>query len=908
MNNNMNSLGLSKTLSPALSQGSTLIEQQKNRILGKSDNKSARASIKPQKTIIEAFQLSSTITGSNSTTLNNNNGYTPLTKKNIKADEMVIKNKNEVDKNKTQQRIASFNNVTDNLSKFQQGVTNEAQAYVNVNSTPSALNQNHITANNQNIRVNNVGIVNTLPQNSIQNSSPNATINPNMNISASLQNAPPNVNYVPVNKNADGNKVADLALYGESSSKQITLPSGSDGYNMEGNNINVLYPYPNSKSEINKNMIYVNAFTPQGVIGLVPDSLLGTNTTLNCIQRAIDKGFSWCGMNNYGYGGISGGTYLIGNVNNISTYAYKYVNEQLPSANTFSAGYSMLTFGADGILYAGYSGNKFASPITSTINSSLDPTYGGTINNLVARYAYNQGYWNNLPDFSGNYNPTGQPSGTFNTIYRYDIEIPNIGFYTETYYNGWGQSTYEVPYVYYTTQQEQSFAAPNVWGGNLTYINYNCGRTPISTPINIGGQNAGVGYNVDCSKFYSEYPSFILSLSDVGLLTISNSNTSMGTPDTTINMTFSYTKVTLSNGNQVTLNMPRPDWVSGSINGGGTITSSSMNTPSMTNGQWISSPNGFCRLNLSGNTLELEYSLQDVSQDPDGNLVGNNSSIALYYIENVNVSNLGMSAHVDINGALNVYPQGTNMIGYSNTYTKMSGYIPNPASLNGSNTTTNISQTKCEDICNNTTGCVGYVHSGYSSTCNTITNSIEIFPVGDRAPNPEFDTYIRNQNFPSSHQSCRVGLDSVVDSSVSTYYLNNGITPNPNQPNVMTPDTKCNLGKVLDSQMRELSIKNAAAVERGEEIKGQFGELFNRENTILNDISNNRRNAKNSDSLTKVTDDKIQDIENAQITKKAAEKDSELLLISDNYKYVIWGIISLLLSIATIKGLRVASS
>jgi hypothetical protein len=57
-----------------------------------------------------------------------------------------------------------------------------------------------------------------------------------------------------------------------------------------------------------------------------------------------------------------------------------------------------------------------------------------------------------------------------------------------------------------------------------------------------------------------------------------------------------------------------------------------------------------------------------------------------------------------------------------------------------------------------------------------------------------------------------------------------------------------------------------------------------------------------------MTNDKIKDIQNAQITKSAAEKDSDLLLISDNYRYIIWGIVSLLLSIAAIKGLRVASS
>ena len=59
---------------------------------------------------------------------------------------------------------------------------------------------------------------------------------------------------------------------------------------------------------------------------------------------------------------------------------------------------------------------------------------------------------------------------------------------------------------------------------------------------------------------------------------------------------------------------------------------------------------------------------------------------------------------------------------------------------------------------------------------------------------------------------------------------------------------------------------------------------------------------------TKKATDNIQAIQNQQITKSAAEKDSELLLVSDNYRYVIWGIVSLLLSIATIKGLRTASS
>ena len=160
--------------------------------------------------------------------------------------------------------------------------------------------------------------------------------------------------------------------------------------------------------------------------------------------------------------------------------------------------------------------------------------------------------------------------------------------------------------------------------------------------------------------------------------------------------------------------------------------------------------------------------------------------------------------------------------------------------------------------------------------------------------------------FPQNDNSCRKTLDAVIDSDAYSYYLSNGITPNP--PTNMTPQTKCNLGKVLDKQMNALRDRNQQAVEKGEVVKNQFQDLFERENNVLNSISDNRIVAQIYDKYTKKATDKIQDIENAQITKSAAEKDSELLLISDNYRYVILGIVSLLLSIAAIKGMRMASS
>ena len=62
-------------------------------------------------------------------------------------------------------------------------------------------------------------------------------------------------------------------------------------------------------------------------------------------------------------------------------------------------------------------------------------------------------------------------------------------------------------------------------------------------------------------------------------------------------------------------------------------------------------------------------------------------------------------------------------------------------------------------------------------------------------------------------------------------------------------------------------------------------------------------------------EDVIQDVnkaikkeENKTISTVASKDNTELILVSDNYKYIIWGIVTLLLSIAAIKALRVGSS
>jgi hypothetical protein len=922
MNNNSNNSNNSN-LGPSLSQGQIFRKQQQTRVLTNNDVVTGNTTREQNKNKVNKQKNGKTSMAtiepfSQKNSINNNissDNYIPVSKKDIELDDERIKKKNQLEKTKTQHSIKSYSNVSSVLSKFQQGVTNEAKAYNNINKNPGLLNKNYSTTDSKTIRVNNAGVINTLDSTSGEN----PPITPGINISTSIQNPEPAINYIPVENIPAGlTKGSDAGLYGTQSATSVSLPTGVSPYKLEGENVFVAYPYPNGPADINKNMVYYGAYTIGSATGLSLDSEMPKETTLNCLQRAVDKGYSWCGMTQYGsaQGGGGGGKCVIVTPTSLSSHAYKIIPISQSGSNTIlkhPTGYTTLTFGADGVLYSGHDNYKFAYPLTKIFSSELEPTHGGTINNLVGSYAYNQGRWQNLSSFSGNSDPTGQPSGTFNTLYQYNIQVPNTGYYTYYYYDWMGQQrSYQAPYIYYTTRTEQQLAAPNTSYGNLTYINYNCGKVPTKTPINIGGQNAGAGYNISCMDLHSKYPSFTLELSDTGILTITN-NTSAAEANTdskkvTHDMSFKYETATLSNKQVVTLNMPRPDWVSGGINNTGQpLTASSKNIHSITNGQWISSPNGYCRLILTNGTLHLEYSLQDVSQDKDGNLVGSNSSsVAVYYIQNVNSSNLGATAHIDINGAVNPYPSlPSSITAYDNKYTEMKGYIPNPSTLNkpgSGNVTANSNDSQCRIACNNDPTCAGYVV--YDGLCVRLTAD-KIFPAGGRIADPANTTYIRHPMFPQNDKSCRNKVDAVIDSNAYSYYLGNGITPNP--PTLMTPATKCNLGKVLDSQMKELDSKNQQAVAKGDLIKGQFKKLFERENKVLNSIRDNRTTSKIYDEHTKKATDKIQSIKNAQITKSAVEKDSDLLLVSDNYRYVMWGIVSLLLSIAVIKGLRAAS-
>jgi hypothetical protein len=123
----------------------------------------------------------------------------------------------------------------------------------------------------------------------------------------------------------------------------------------------------------------------------------------------------------------------------------------------------------------------------------------------------------------------------------------------------------------------------------------------------------------------------------------------------------------------------------------------------------------------------------------------------------------------------------------------------------------------------------------------------------------------------------------------------------------MTKQQKCALGLILDAQMAILDVKKNTAITGGNVIKGKINEVYNAQNALKDTINAKSSEIVNRLETQEIEKKKIDKYVDANNTSTATVTDTELLLISDNYKYVLWGIITIILSMTAIKTFRNAS-
>jgi hypothetical protein len=828
---------------------------------------------------------------------------------NFVVDDTAITIKNTNETNKMNTNIVGYNTSMTDLNSIQNSITKQSKIFLDINkkSDDSSLRNKDVQIKNGSFgRVNNAGLLKLYPAGVAKCGIP--TVPKSVGFDLSGKSA---ADYS-VLEDAAGN----LALYG---TDMVSGPSGvypcSD---YAGTNIYVSKPID---FNYDTNMVYVgvydqNAANSATIAGqLTAQNDLSNSTVKQCVTRAMDKGLSFASLSNYNSNSKTGQCY-VGNylLNGGSSNGYRTIQR----ATIFTipnTSHDAFTFAADGGLYSGTSGtggNLFLSPLITATGSTkvpvgiLSPQYGATINELTASYAYESGWgnWDDIVRF--NPSPVGTPGGRLDTARQYSYWYPIMRTYSYQYEGrtySYQQQDWEI----------RTHTDTVTWqGSGLVYIRYRCGKkdmTPTSTRINLGE-----GFSIGCWELYEQYPSFSLNLSDDGTVTIVNNKTPNDILYTNTNQISNQPEtqmISIAGANKTMMPWAdRPDWVSGSVNGGGLLTAYSMGSKTLTNGQYISSPLGKCRLifyKSGGNagTLVLEYSVYNVSQtqgtassqgvDKDNNLIGNSNNYSQYYLTKVDDANIKSKiAYIDINNGLHEYPRDMTL--FDNDYIEMKNFVPNP--LNGT-TIPNTTEALCKTACNDDALCAGYTYN--SSVCKKYRDT-EIYPKGDRILDEGKTTYIRKKKISttnSTHFSCNKFVHN-VDSGVYSSYPKT-------DPNPMTTTQKCALGLILDPRMGVLETKNSAAVRKGDEIKGYINSIYTNQNKLKDTINTKSKDIEKGIAGQEAVKKQIDKYEESNITSTATVSDTELLLVSDNYQYVLWSIVTVIVGIAAIKTFRGAA-
>ena len=817
----------------------------------------------------------------------------------FEVDDKALIEKNNKETAAVRTNISGYNSSMTDLNRVQRNITNQARIFLDINkkSDDTTLRNKDVQITDGSFgRVNNAGLFQMYPAGASKCGIPAIPKKAGFDLSGKSSK-----DYS-VLEDADGN----LALYGTS------LTAGPSGAfpctDYAGTNLYVSKPID---FNYDTNMVYVGVYdqAAANVGGLSMQVDLTNSTVKQCVTRAMDNGMSYASLSNYNPTTKTGQCYIGNNLlNGGSSNAFRTITRA--TIFTTIPSHDKLSFAADGGIYSGTGtdASLFATPLITAVGTTkvpisiLSPQYGGTVNELTASYAYEQGWgnWENLKIFNGS--PVGTPGVSLNTTRQYSYWHPVLRTYS---YQWYGQT-----YTYQQYDWEIRTHTDNVtWhGAGYVYIRYRCGKkdmTPTSRRVNLGE-----GFSIGCWELYEQYPSFSMRLSDDGEITIVNNRNPNDILYRNINQISDQKEtqmVSIAGANKTMMPWAdRPDWVNGSINRGGLLTSYSMNPSTLVNGQYISSPTGKCRLIFnkssgSSGALVLEYSVYNVSQtqgattgtDKDNNLIGNGGNYSQYYLTKVDKPNIkGKMAYIDINSGLHEYP--ASMTEFDNDYFQMKDF--HPYSLSGTVDATSRKEDACRTACNNDPSCAGYTYT--NSVCKRYIGT-DIYPKGNRILDEGKVTHIRKKKITAntantSHFTCNKFVND-VDSAIYTSY--------PETIN-MTTEQKCALGLILEPRMAELQTKNVAAVNKGKEIKGSINGIYTNQNELKETINKKSEEIEYGISRQESVKKQIDKFDDSNITNTATVTDTELLLVSDNYSYVLWSIVTVVAGIVAIKSFR----
>ena len=869
-------------------------------------------------------------------TSNNNGAVSPSTTSSASSSKVPpipaeyqyknIKRVNKAEDDFAAQVVTDVNNTVNNAVMVGQDTSVVANSFLKSNDKVSLRNSNVSTVNGVKGNVNDMGVFSSYSSNLVDSSNANFT-NTDLNIGKSLGLPLNQNNPYKIISSGQPNSANTVILGQAAQAGSVSSQNNIGSY--AGRNIYVYDRNPVLGNNIN----YYGNYTSALSLGL---NSMGANVTAKqCFEKAADNagssgyGGMYAAIDNYGH--CYTGPSPSGNWN--QSYSKDLVLCEVFPGVTLS---SAMVLGANGGLYNGPPNSNDPtnknllnkSTLNTDVLTNVDPIYGVAINNVNASFGLSGGMGNknnmlfNDSVVSGS-DPTGKATATFGTIRTTISSQQTCPDWMYSWWKDWGywMLDWNVTRDRFCQTNEvvnySSILQPGQSSLEDVTITYKCGKIPKTLPAQTVYQ--GTEISISCFDEMAQYGIMYLQIADNGVITVTNSANNQAVWTFTPNgeqQALLNQSLTLKNMNTVRLNAPRPDWVQGS---GVTSTNTNPTTAlftfpntesgltSFSPGEYLSSPNGICRLKLTTDMkLVIEYSLYNLALDSSGYAVANTSkaaspsdeSYAMYYIGGIQGNNVGNLSYVDLNNNVYTYNQPNGGFSLGNSYTESKNYIPLSSPSNRYSGVSDID--KCGNICSNDENCGGYAIS--FGDCVTYTPQ-SLYPYGSRIYEEGISTYIRDKKVTQdmTDPSCSKRVANITNDVYNNF--GNYITGAP-----MTTNKKCGMAVVLDSEIQNLNSSNAKAIAKGKMIQDQITNIYEKQNNAINELEMNNMASHIFEDVMKDVDNVIKEKKDNALSNVAAKDNTELILVSDNYKYILWGIVTLLLSIGAIKALRVARS
>jgi hypothetical protein len=323
---------------------------------------------------------------------------------------------------------------------------------------------------------------------------------------------------------------------------------------------------------------------------------------------------------------------------------------------------------------------------------------------------------------------------------------------------------------------------------------------------------------------------------------------------------------------------------------------------------FVGSQSGKCRLVLfrNANTFQLllmysilnceKNSLEDyIGLNPTGDSTGI-SDYAIYSVPNIESGEVGQVAYISNDLQIRPYPAAMLSNGGTN-YFSVGNYSSTDPLIGENNKPINLQNAtleQCKDECTNNNKCYGF---SYNSKTKTGTlygeNMFGANPDGKRIFNEDLELFIRSKLL-DNNISCSKKVNSITGEKWNSY-----IRGDP-----MSKDSLCQVADYIEDKRRSSALEGEKLNDIGTEMNTKLKDLTNQKEKLDNNMKFNidRLSQQLSDYNEAQYELEHADKHNTNIT--AMDEDTYLRMQSENYQYLLWSILAILIIIYGIKNSR----